>query len=61
MIKTFNINLAGQIFNINEDAYEHLSGYFSSLRSFYANEDDKDERQRNQYPKQADIFTKGGL
>ena len=43
MIKTFNINLAGQIFNINEDAYEHLSGYFNSLRTFYANEDDKDE------------------
>ena len=39
MIKTFNINLAGQIFNINEDAYEQLLSYFNSLEKFYVNEE----------------------
>ena len=56
MIKTFNINLAGQIFNINEDAYEHLSGYFNSLRTFYANEDDKDEIIRDIEARFAELF-----
>ena len=60
MIKTFNINLAGQIFNINEDAYEHLSGYFSSLRSFYANEDDKDEIIRDIEARFAELFLAKG-
>lgn len=60
MIKTFNINLAGQIFNINEDAYEHLSGYFSSLRTFYANEDDKDEIIRDIEARFAELFLAKG-
>ncbi len=60
MIKTFNINLAGQIFNINEDAYEHLSGYFSSLRSFYANEEDKDEIIRDIEARFAELFLAKG-
>lgn len=60
MIKTFNINLAGQIFNINEDAYEQLSGYFNSLRSFYANEDDKDEIIRDIEARFAELFLAKG-
>ena len=60
MIKTFNINLAGQIFNINEDAYEHLSGYFNSLRTFYANEDDKDEIIRDIEARFAELFLAKG-
>jgi phage shock protein PspC (stress-responsive transcriptional regulator) len=43
MIKTFTINLANQLFNINEDAYESLLAYFASLDKFYANEEGKDE------------------
>ena len=60
MIKTFNINLAGQIFNINEDAYEQLSGYFNSLRSFYANEDDKVEIIRDIDARFAELFLAKG-
>ena len=60
MIKTFNINLAGQIFNINEDAYEHLSQYFNSLRSFYANEEDKDEIIRDIESRFAELFLAKG-
>ncbi|MFN8239095.1 MAG: PspC domain-containing protein [Chitinophagales bacterium] len=60
MIKTFNINLAGQIFNINEDAYEHLSGYFSSLRSFYNDEEEKDEIIRDIESRFAELFLAKG-
>ncbi|MBK9328355.1 MAG: PspC domain-containing protein [Sphingobacteriales bacterium] len=60
MIKTFNINLAGQIFNINEDAYEHLSGYFSSLRSFYNDEEEKDEIIRDIESRFAELFMAKG-
>lgn len=56
MIKTFNINLAGQVFNINEDAYEQLSAYFNSLRTFYANEADKDEIIRDIESRFAELF-----
>lgn len=60
MIKTFNINLAGQIFNINEDAYEHLSGYFSSLRTFYNDEEEKDEIIRDIESRFAELFLAKG-
>ncbi|MDB5227872.1 MAG: PspC domain protein [Bacteroidota bacterium] len=60
MIKTFNINLAGQIFNINEDAYEHLSGYFNSLRSFYKDEEEKDEIIRDIEARFAELFLAKG-
>ena len=60
MIKTFNINLAGQIFNINEDAYEQLSAYFNSLRAFYANESDKDEIIRDIEARFAELFLAKG-
>lgn len=60
MIKTFNINLAGQIFNINEDAYELLSNYFNSLRTFYANETDKDEIIKDIEARFAELFLAKG-
>ncbi|HQG38370.1 MAG TPA: PspC domain-containing protein [Chitinophagales bacterium] len=60
MIKTFNINLAGQVFNINEDAYEQLSSYFNSLRTFYANESDKDEIIRDIEARFAELFLAKG-
>lgn len=60
MIKTFNINLAGQIFNINEDAYESMSAYFNALRNFYKDEADKEEIIRDIESRFAEIFlTKG--
>lgn len=60
MIKTFNINLAGQIFNINEDAYESMSAYFTALRKFYQDEADKEEIIRDIESRFAEIFlTKG--
>lgn len=60
MIKTFNINLAGQIFNINEDAYEQMSAYFNSLRTFYAAEPDKDEIIRDIESRFAELFLAKG-
>lgn len=43
MYKTFSINLAGQIFHINEDAFELLSGYLKSLKDIYNKEEGGDE------------------
>lgn len=60
MIKTFNINLAGQVFNINEDAYEQLSTYFNSLRTFYANESDKEEIIKDIEARFAELFLAKG-
>ncbi|MEZ5026870.1 MAG: PspC domain-containing protein [Chitinophagales bacterium] len=60
MIKTFNINLAGQIFNINEDAYEQLLSYFNSLEKFYENEEGKDEILSDIKSRFAEIFLSKG-
>lgn len=60
MIKTFNINLAGQIFNINEDAYEQLLNYFNSLEKFYAMEEGKDEILNDIKSRFAEIFLAKG-
>lgn len=43
MFKTYNINLAGQIFHINEDAFDLLSNYLQSLKNIYKNEEGGDE------------------
>lgn len=43
MFKTFTINLAGQIFHINEDAFEILSNYLKSLKNIYQKEEGGDE------------------
>lgn len=60
MIKTHNINLAGQIFHINEDAYELLSNYFSTLRNFYSKEEDKDEIIKDIEARFAELFLAKG-
>jgi phage shock protein PspC (stress-responsive transcriptional regulator) len=60
MIKTFNINLAGQAFTINEDAYEMLTQYFNSIRHYYKNEDGKDEIIQDIEARFAEIFYKNG-
>lgn len=43
MFKTFTINLAGQIYHINEDAFEILSNYLKSLKNIYSKEEGGDE------------------
>lgn len=60
MIKTFNINLAGQIFNINEDAYDQLLSYFTSLENFYTNEEGKEEILNDIKSRFAEIFLANG-
>ncbi len=60
MNKTYNINLAGQIFTINDDAYESLSGYLQSLRQFYKNEIDRDEIIKDIESRFAELFLAKG-
>ncbi len=43
MKKTININLAGQVFTIDEDAYNKLSQYLDTITHYYASSPDKDE------------------
>ncbi len=56
MTKTFNINLAGQVFTINEDAYEQLLTYFTSLEKFYSTEAGKDEILNDIKSRFAEVF-----
>ncbi|MCO5248638.1 MAG: PspC domain-containing protein [Chitinophagales bacterium] len=56
MNKTFNINLAGQIFHINDDAYEKLFTYLQSLNNIYQNEAGGDEIIRDIESRIAEIF-----
>ncbi|MCB9033587.1 MAG: PspC domain-containing protein [Chitinophagales bacterium] len=60
MIKTYNINLAGQIFNINEDAYEMMSNYFQKIKQYYANDENKDEIVKDIESRFAEIFYSKG-
>ena len=39
MKKTFNINLGGIVFHIDEDAYELLDQYLSNLRIHFSKEE----------------------
>ena len=43
MKKVININFQGRVVPIEETAYEMLQGYISSLRSYFANEEGRDE------------------
>ena len=43
MKKTYNINLGGIVFHIDEDAYDLLDKYFSNLRIHFSKEDDAEE------------------
>ena len=35
MNKTVNINLAGMVFHINEDAFEILENYLNTLKNYF--------------------------
>lgn len=43
MKKTVNINLAGIIFHIDEDAFDQLNGYLNRIKKHYKNEDGCEE------------------
>ena len=43
MKKSFEVNLGGRIFNIDEDAYELLNGYIESLRAGFSQSDSGEE------------------
>lgn len=56
MLKTFNINLGGQAFIINEDAFHILDNYLNAIKRFYANEDGKDEIVQDIESRFAELF-----
>lgn len=43
MNKTISINISGFVFNIEEQAYEHLKQYLDKIRNNFSNEDERDE------------------
>lgn len=43
MKKTFNVNLGGRLFQIDEDAYEQLNDYLTSIRECLGNNENCDE------------------
>ncbi|MCF8229615.1 MAG: PspC domain-containing protein [Bacteroidales bacterium] len=43
MKKTFNINISGIIFHIDEDAYQKLNAYLEKLKSHFRNTEGRDE------------------
>ena len=43
MNKTVNINLAGIVFHIDEDAFEILKNYLNTLKNYFKNEEGGDE------------------
>ena len=43
MKKVININFQGRVIPIEETAYEMLQNYISTLRSYFANEEGRDE------------------
>jgi len=57
MIKTININLSGIVFNINEDAYDILNNYLTSIRSKFKNTEGGDEIIADIESRIAEIFT----
>jgi phage shock protein PspC (stress-responsive transcriptional regulator) len=58
MQKTFNINLYGQIFHINEDAFQLLSDYLKSLKNLYQKEEGGDEIMADIEARISEIFLK---
>lgn len=57
MIKTININLSGIVFNINEDAYNILNNYLTSIRSKFKNTEGGDEIIADIELRIAELFT----
>ncbi len=56
MNKTVNINLAGIIFHVDEDAYGRLSGYLQALKAKFAGEAGGDEIIADVEARMAELF-----
>jgi len=57
MNKTVNINLAGIVFHINEDAFEILKNYLNTLKNHFKNEEGADEILKDIEGRIAELFT----
>lgn len=57
MNKTVNINLAGMVFHINEDAFEILNNYLNTLKNHFKNEESADEILKDIEGRIAELFT----
>ena len=57
MNKTVNINLAGMVFHINEDAFEILNNYLNTLKNHFKNEESGDEILKDIEGRIAELFT----
>ena len=57
MNKTVNINLAGIVFHIDEDAFEILNNYLSSLKNHFNKEEGGDEIFKDIEGRIAELFT----
>ena len=56
MNKVINISLAGQVFTLEEPAYNKLSGYLEKLQSLLSDEEDADEIINDIEQRIADLF-----
>ena len=57
MNKTLNINLAGIVFHIDEDAFEILNNYLNALKNHFKNEEGADEILKDIEGRIAELFT----
>ena len=57
MNKTVNINLAGIVFHIDEDAFEALNNYLNALKNHFKNEEGADEILKDIEGRIAELFT----
>ena len=57
MNKTVNINLAGMVFHVNEDAFKILKNYLNTLKNHFKNEESADEILKDIESRIAELFT----
>ena len=61
MNKTISINIAGFVFNIEEQAYEKLNHYLSAIKSNFHNETERDEIMEDIEARIAELFQENYL
>jgi phage shock protein PspC (stress-responsive transcriptional regulator) len=57
MNKTVNINLAGMVFHVNEDAFKILKNYLNTLKNHFKNEESADEILKDIESRIAELLT----
>jgi|GEM_PF-2313086 phage shock protein PspC (stress-responsive transcriptional regulator) len=57
MNKTFNVNIAGQVFHINDDAYQNLEQYLDNIKRHFETETGGQEIVADIESRMAEIFT----